>query len=129
VGAKKYLAEVQFIYRADPSFDDTIVNLYGVLSRSGPGGAAQIWIDLGCRRVAVDRVDRDVIPVGRRTGGFKKIRLSSRGGDVHLLDLDVVYNGGQHDDIQVRRLLRQGERTRPLDLRGWERRIERVVLR
>ena len=86
------------------------------------------WERLGCRSVALAGRDRDVIPVGRRDGRFRAIRLAAAGNDVNVLDLKVVYGNGAVDDIQVRRRLRQGERTGPLDLRGRERFIQRVEL-
>jgi hypothetical protein len=43
-----------------------------------------------------------------------------------MLDLRVIYANGEPDDIPVRRVLRQGERTRPMDLRGRERSIDRI---
>jgi len=49
-----------------------------------------------------------------------------RGADVEMLDLKVIYGSGEPDDIPVRHFIRAGERTRPLDLRGRERSIERV---
>ncbi|KAB2915268.1 MAG: hypothetical protein F9K29_13360 [Hyphomicrobiaceae bacterium] len=45
-----------------------------------------------------------------------------------MLDLKVIYANGEPDDIRVRHFIRQGERTRPLDLRGWERAIDRVEM-
>jgi hypothetical protein len=72
--------------------------------------------------------DRDVIKVGRREGKFKAIRLEARGNDVEMLDLEVVYANGAPDDIQVRSLIRQGTRTRPLDLRGRERAIRQIEM-
>jgi hypothetical protein len=45
-----------------------------------------------------------------------------------MLDLKVVYTNGEPDDIQVRSLIRAGSRTRPLDLRGRERAIQRVEM-
>jgi hypothetical protein len=86
------------------------------------------WEELGCKKVNFFGVDRDVIPVGRREGRFKAIRLSARGNDVEMLDLRVVYANGAPDDIPVRSLIRQGDRTRPLDLRGWERSIRHVEM-
>ena len=85
------------------------------------------WVDLGCQTVSF-RADRDVLRVGRRDGRFGAIRLHARGGDVEMLDLKVVYSNGQPDDIQVRRILRRGERTNALDLRGGERSIDRVEM-
>jgi len=38
----------------------------------------------------------------------------------------VIYANGEPDDIQVRSLIRQGTRTRALDLRGRERAIRQI---
>jgi hypothetical protein len=84
------------------------------------------WVELGCKRVSFLGVDRDTIRVGRREGRFKAIRLTARGNDVEMIDLRVIYSNGAPDDIPVRSLIRQGTRTRPLDLRGWERSIQQV---
>jgi hypothetical protein len=83
-------------------------------------------VELGCKQVSFLGVDRDSIHVGRREGRFKAIRLLARGNDVEMLDLSVVYSNGAPDDIPVRSLIRQGTRTRPLDLRGWERAIRKI---
>jgi hypothetical protein len=86
------------------------------------------WVELGCKAVSF-RVDRDVVPVGRREGRFYALRLYARGGDVEMLDLRVIYANGDPDDIRVRRVLERGERTRPLDLRGERARsIQRIEL-
>ncbi len=76
------------------------------------------WVELGCKEVTFLGVDRDVVRVGRSEGRFKAIRLEARGNDVEMLDLKVVYANGEPDDIPVRALIRQGTRTRALDLRG-----------
>jgi hypothetical protein len=84
------------------------------------------WVDLGCKKVNFMGADRDSIEVGRREGRFSAIRLEARGNDVEMLDLKVIYANGTPDDIPVRTLIRQGTRTRPLDLRGRERAIHRI---
>ena len=86
------------------------------------------WVQLGCQEVSFRGRDRDSIRVGRREGRFKAIRLAARGNDVELLDVQVVYANGAPDDIQVRSRLRTGSRTRPLDLRGRDRAIDRIEL-
>jgi hypothetical protein len=91
------------------------------------GGRGGGWEELGCQSVGL-LGDRDVIRVGRREGRFKAIRLNVSGNDVHILDLKVVYTNGAPDDIQVRSEIRQGGQTRPLDLRGRERAIDRIEL-
>jgi hypothetical protein len=85
-------------------------------------GGDRDWVELGCQKVSF-RADRDTIRVGRREGRFTAIRLFARGGDVEMLDLKVIYAGGEPDDIRVRHILERGERTRPLDLRGRDRAI------
>jgi hypothetical protein len=84
------------------------------------------WVDLGCKQVNFIGADRDTIRVGRRDGRFKAIRLQAKGNDVEMLDLKVIYANGAPDDIPVRAMIRQGTRTRPLDLRGRERAIDQI---
>jgi hypothetical protein len=82
-------------------------------------------VPLGCQQVGF-RVDRDTIRVGRQEGRFKAIRLRVNGAPVHMIDLKVIYSNGEPDDIPVRSEIRDGGRTGPLDLRGWERAISHI---
>jgi hypothetical protein len=134
------------IYRSRPTYEGrAIMKVYGVPARfaggpgpvlppigpGGPGpgvGGGRDWVELGCQRVQLFGADRDVIRVDRREGRFKAIRLHVRGADVNMLDLKVVYGNGEPDHLPVRSVIRQGERTRPLDLRGWERLINRIEM-
>src|SRR5262245_47565520 len=86
------------------------------------------WVQLGCQQVTFLTTDRDTIRVGRSEGRFKAIRLLARGNDVEMLDLKVIYANGEPDDIPVRAWIRQGTKTRPLDLRGRERAIQRIEM-
>jgi hypothetical protein len=46
---------------------------------------------------------------------------------VEMMDVAVVYANGERDDIRVRNIIRQGDRTRPLELAGDRgRRIDRI---
>ncbi|WP_088348417.1 MULTISPECIES: DUF2541 family protein [Rhodomicrobium] len=94
---------------------------------SSPAMARDHWDELGCQSVGF-LGDRDVIKIGRREGRFKAIKLNVSGNAVHIMDLKVVYANGAPDDIQVRSEIREGGETRPLDLRGRERAIDRVEL-
>ena len=86
------------------------------------------WVQLGCQQVTFLTTDRDSIRVGRSEGRFKALRLLARGNDVEMLDLKVIYANGEPDDIPVRSSIRQGTKTRPLDLRGRERAIQRIEM-
>lgn len=85
------------------------------------------WEQLGCQKVGF-LVDHDSIKVGRREGRFKAIRLDVQGNGIYLMDLKVVYANGAPDDIQVRSEIRDGGHTRPLDLKGRARAIDRINL-
>ena len=143
-GERKYLRRIEMTYRSRPNFEGrAVMKVYGEPARFGggpggplppigpgagrdPDGGGRDWVELGCQRVSLFGRDRDSVRVGRREGRFKAIRLHVRGADVEVLDLKVIYANGAPDDIPVKHFLRQGERTRPLDLRGWERSIDRV---
>jgi hypothetical protein len=130
-GGERFIDRIEMVYRALPNFRgrEAIVCVEG-LARAAPPPppppSAGPWVELGCQQVSLFGKDRDSVRVGRREGRFKAIRLHVRGADVEMLDLKVIYTNGQPDDIPVRHVIRQGERTRPLDLRGWERSIDRV---
>jgi hypothetical protein len=135
-GERSFLREVEFTYRSRPSFaGQAVMKVYGEPARrmGGPpavigGGRDREWTELGCKQVSLFGKDRDSIRVGRREGRFKAIRLHVRGADVEMLDLQVIYANGAPDDIRVRRVIRQGDRTGPLDLRGFERSIDRIEM-
>jgi hypothetical protein len=140
-GDRSFIRRIEMVYRSRPNFrGQAIIKVYGEPSRfggprpdrpwpdrPGPGaGRDRDWEELGCQRVTLFGKDRDSVRVGRREGRFKAIRLHVRDADVEMLDLKVIYSNGEPDDIRVRNLIRAGDRTRPLDLRGWERSIDRV---
>jgi hypothetical protein len=85
------------------------------------------WEELGCVEVG-RRAGQDEITVGRREGRFSAIRLEAKGNDVSILDLKVIYARGARDDIRVRSEIREGRETRPLDLKGGDRAIDRIEI-
>jgi hypothetical protein len=129
-GERSYLKSIEMIYRARPELrGEAVIKVFAdPVRRRGdvsPGGA---WTELGCQQVALLGRDRDSIRVGRREGRFRAVRLYAREADVELINVRVVYDNGSPDEISVQQVLRAGERTRPLDLRGRERSIERIDL-
>lgn len=137
-GERSFLRQIEMVYRSRPNFrGQAVVKVYGELARrGGPGpGVGPVvsgrddWVELGCQQVSFFGKDHDTVRVVRREGRFKAIRLAVRGADVEMLDLKVIYANGQPDDVSVRNIIRSGNRTRPLDLKGWERAIDRVEMR
>ena len=97
----------------------------------GPGpmpgpGAGRDWVELGCQQVSLFGKDRDSIRVGRREGRFKAIRLHARGADVEMLNLGSSTPTASRTISRPAISSAQGETHQPLDLRGWERAIDRV---
>jgi hypothetical protein len=130
-GGERVIDRIEMVYRAVPNFRgrEAVVCVEGLAHAEAPPPpppSAGDWVELGCKQVALFGRDRDTLPVGRRDGRFKAIRVHVRGADVEMLDLKVIYANGDPDDIPVRHFIRQGGRTRPLDLRGRERSIDRV---
>lgn len=132
-GDRSYIRQIEMTYRARPSFKGfAVMKVYGEPARRGPGAGPgpgpERWEELGCKGVSLFGRDRDTVKVGRREGRFKAVRLYVRGADVEMLDLKIIYANGEPDDIPVRHIIRKGERTRALDLRGRERAIDRVEM-
>lgn len=86
------------------------------------------WDLLGTQEVAGKR-DRDVIQVGRREGKFDKLMLVVTDSDIELKDLTVVFANGQRwSPGGLKHIFREGQRTRPIDLPGNDRIIQRIEL-
>jgi hypothetical protein len=137
-GERSFIGRIEMTYRSRPGFGgEAIIRVFGEPSRRGPPGpppgpmpgpmpGPAAWVELGCQQVSLFGKDHDTVRVGRREGRFKAIRLHARGADVELRSVRVVYTNGQPDDLPTRHFLRQGGYTPPLDLKGWERAIDRV---
>ncbi len=83
------------------------------------------WEHLGSRSVTLSG-DRDVIGVRRLEGDFRKLQIVVRENGVFFNDMVVVYSNGADDNIPLRTLIRAGERSRLIDLRGGDRYIRRI---
>jgi hypothetical protein len=82
------------------------------------------WNELGCKSVGF-LVDRDVVNVNSEDF-YRALRLRSTGLDIEMLDMNVRFANGQRDSYRVNAVIRSGERSRPIDLRGERRRITGV---
>jgi len=134
-GDRSYIQQIEFVYRSRLSFKGQATLRVDAESARrgspgpgpGPGSGPQVEL-LGSQKIGF-AVDRDVLRVGRKEGRFRRIALRALDNDIEVLDMKVHYGGrsGPPDDIQVRRVLRAGQRSEPIDLRGNEPRvIERI---
>jgi hypothetical protein len=79
------------------------------------------WNELGCKSVGF-LIDRDVVNVDS-SEFYRALRLRSSGFDIEMLELVVRFANGQRDSYRVNAIIRSGERSTPIDLRGERRRI------
>ena len=128
-GYNRGIEHIELVYRGRPgSGRRGVLEVYGEKAKPArPPKRADRWEKLGCQKVGFG-ADRDVIRVGRNEGRFNAIRLRVSGNSVYMIDLKVIYGRGQPDDIQMRRQIRAGTETRPLDLRGEQRAIKQIEM-
>jgi hypothetical protein len=101
--------------------------LISAMSSTASAQRGGTWEQLGCVEVG-RRVETDTIKVGRGEGRFKAVRLLVDNRDIRIADLKVVYGDGQPDHLAFNAILRAGSPSRPLELAGWARAIERIEL-
>jgi hypothetical protein len=85
------------------------------------------WILLGEQRVQFP-ADRDTIRLSRRDGRFSAIALRVRGGTIRIFKIQVTYGNGERETLDYGETVRDGDRTRPLDLKGEGRFIQEIEM-
>ena len=121
----RFIKEIQLVYRSKPSFrGQARVEVFGQYAPGwlGPQGEGrkynQGWVLLGAQTAGFVGFDRDVIPVGRNEGGFKKLRVTVRDRAITLNEIRVVYNDGTDEIIPIRQRVDAGGTFGPIDLKG-----------
>ncbi len=84
------------------------------------------WDHLGSRTVNY-RLDRDVIKVTAREGGFRKLKIKVTGGSINMHRMVVQYGNGQKEEIQLRHNFSRRSATRIIDLKGHKRIIRDIT--
>lgn len=132
----RFIREIQLLYRSKPSFKGQArVEVYGEFADGwlGPNGEGRKynkgWVLLGAQTAGTVGFDRDVIPVGRNEGGFKRVRVTARNRTVTLKELRVIYGSGQEDVIPVNTRLDPDGTYGPIDLKGGTRVIKEIQAR
>ena len=100
---------------------------FGIDGPGGGGGGGEgmgDWVRLGCKDVRF-LVDRAPLRVGR-DGRFAALRLKVRNAPVEMFSLRVTFGNGARLDVPVREVLLPGTGSRPIDLMGNNRGIDRI---
>ncbi|PPD00437.1 MAG: DUF2541 domain-containing protein [Hyphomicrobium sp.] len=130
----RFIKEIQMSYRSRPSFSGQArIEVFGQYADGwlGPNGEGrkynQGWVLLGAQTAGFVGFDKDVVPVGRNEGGFRRLRVNVKDRAITLNELKVIYLGGTEETIPVRTRVDAGGSYGPIDLRGERRQgIERI---
>ena len=129
----RFIKEVQMVYRSKPSFKGQArVEVLGQYAEGwlGPNGEGrkfnQGWVLLGAQTAGFIGFDKDVIPVGKNEGGFKRIRVTVKDRAITLNELRVIYGSGQEDVIPVKAKIEAGSTYGPIDLKGGTRTVKEI---
>lgn len=84
------------------------------------------WEKLGTRTVD-QRLDKDVIAVGARKGGFTKLKVAVRGGAINMHKMVITYKNGTKENINLRHNFGPKSASRVIDIRGGKRFIQKIT--
>jgi len=93
----------------------------------GGGGGGGDWVRLGCKDVRF-LIDRDTLKVGRQEGRFSALRIKVRRAPVEVFSLRVTFGNGSRMEVPVREFIGPGGGSRPIDLPGNNRGIDRIEM-
>lgn len=85
------------------------------------------WFKLGAKNVSY-KLDRDVIYVGAKRGGFTKLKLEVTRGNLNMHKMVVEYRNGSKDIIPLKYNFMKGSDTRVIDLEGGKRIIKDITM-
>lgn len=105
-----------------------LVDTASAQPRDRDRGRGDDWQLLGSTRIGGFGADRDVIDVGRREGQFENLALQVRGGAANIIEVNVIFGNNEAQRIDIRRTLRDGERSPPINLQGRGRAIKSIVI-
>jgi Protein of unknown function (DUF2541) len=124
----RFIKEIQMVYKSKPSFrGQARIEVFGQYADGwlGPQGEGrkynQGWVLLGAQTAGFVGFDKDVIPVGKNEGGFRKIRVTVRDRAITLNEVAVIFTDGSQEVIPVRTRVDAGGTYGPVDLKGEKR--------
>ena len=121
-GRTRAIKQINVIYKARVPAKVLFYGVEGAATAAKPQ-----WERLGCKSVGFF-ADRDVITVGRKEGQFKAIKLTVRQAPIEFFNVRVVFGNGNHQDFRINQRVPAGSESRPIDLAGGLRGIQRIEM-
>jgi hypothetical protein len=84
------------------------------------------WVKLGSKKVNF-KVDKDVITVGAKEGGFVSLKIVVTEGSLNMHRMVVHYGNGTNESIELRNNFTKNSGSRVIDLKGNKRIITKIV--
>lgn len=119
----RFIKEIQMVYHSKPSFrGQARIEVFGQyapgwLSPTGEGRKYnQGWVLLGAQTAGFVGFDKDIIPVGRNEGGFRKLRVTAKDRAITLSEIKVVFANGSEELIPIKTKVEAGGTYGPIDL-------------
>jgi hypothetical protein len=84
------------------------------------------WERLGTRPVDY-KLDRDVVHVGAKKGGFTKLKIAVDGGSLNMHRMVITYGNGTKESIDMRHSFRPNSASRVIDIQGGKRVIQDIT--
>jgi hypothetical protein len=98
-----------------------------LLSTFATVAPAMAWDEIAQLNVR-DRVDIDTVNLpGNRE--FSRIKVCAYRHPVHMIDIDIWFRNGGHQDVNTRFQINPGDCTRVIDLNGGRRNVDHIVLK
>jgi len=91
---------------------------------NSPKNSPQDWKFIG-DKIAAFGTDRDILWV---TGNdaYRQIKIRVTGAPLHIMDMDVYFENGDKQNVELKNRFRQGQESRVIDFSGGERRIKKI---
>lgn len=84
------------------------------------------WKKLGSKKVNY-QLDRDVVKVGWREGGFTKLKLVVTNGSLNMHRMVIEYRDGSKQRVALSQQFKKGSDSRIIDLQGRKRIIKDIT--
>jgi hypothetical protein len=92
---------------------------------AGAAAVSAQWVDLGEKEVK-DRSEQDTWHIGKGKGEFRKLKIAVLDRAVRFYRLEVKYDNGRTEKLEIRNVIPAGGESRAIDLAGNERFIDKV---
>jgi len=119
-GKNRIIKKIEFFYKTIGKLKDgrATLKVYGIQ----PSDIKKLG-----ESVVNFKAEKDTIPVTAKEGVFRAIIFKVTGNDVEIFKVTLVYGNGDIDDIPVKWIFKEGDRSRLIDLEGEKRFIKKIT--